>query len=68
MIEVEAESGFLVSSHKNSTFVLTVECSGRYNCFSLPFPDFDTLLQPLDSNGMSFPVYDQSETITVDDA
>ena len=48
--------------------MFTLECTGKYKCINLPFPDFDVLFENLPSNtySRSFPLYDQIEVVEVD--
>lgn len=41
--------------------IFTLECTGKYACINLPFPDFDVLFQN-NVKKRSFPIYDQYES------
>lgn len=48
---------------RNSTMIFTLECTGKYACINLPFPDFDVLFEN-NVKKRSFPIYDQYESTT----
>ena len=46
--------------------IFTLQCTGKYKCINLPFPDFDVLFEN-NVYSRSFPIYDQEETVTADE-